>query len=74
MNRDRSIGIDVGYEMDSQGSIPGRGMEIIYTPHCPDSLRGQLSLQGKGREADHSPPSRGEVKDGASIPPLPHES
>jgi hypothetical protein len=29
---------------------------------------------GQGREADHSPPSNAEVKNGGAIPPLPNVS
>jgi hypothetical protein len=31
-------------------------------------------LSWPGREADHSPPSSAEVKNGGAIPPLPHTS
>jgi hypothetical protein len=31
-------------------------------------------LERLGREADHSPPSSAEVKNGGAIPPLPHMS
>jgi hypothetical protein len=31
-------------------------------------------LKRQGREADHSPPSSAEVKNGGAIPPLPHTS
>jgi hypothetical protein len=34
--------------------------------------RAYSGLKQQGREADHSPPSSGEVKNGGAIPPLPH--
>jgi hypothetical protein len=42
-------------------------------PHI-QSERGAISPGAKrpGREADHSPPSSAEVKNGGAIPPLPH--
>jgi hypothetical protein len=33
-----------------------------------------LGVKRPGREADHSPPSSTEVKNGGAIPPLPHIS
>jgi hypothetical protein len=43
-----------------------------------DSRQGQNLLspevKRQGREADHSPLSRAEVKNGGAIPPLPHTS
>jgi hypothetical protein len=31
-----------------------------------------LEVKRQGREADHSPPSSADFKNGGSIPPLPH--
>jgi hypothetical protein len=31
-----------------------------------------LGIMRPGREADHSPPSNAEMKNGGAIPPLPH--
>jgi hypothetical protein len=40
------------------------------------SLSSPLGTGGKrpGREADHPPPASAEVKNGGTIPPLPHKS
>jgi hypothetical protein len=81
--RDSSIGIATGYELGDRGSIPGRGKRLSI-PERSDRLWGPPSLLSNGyqkffpwgvkrqrREADHSPPSGAEIKNGA-IPPLPH--
>jgi hypothetical protein len=72
--------------MDSQGSVPGRGRRFLPSPVARPALGhtqpfvqwvlGPLSLGVKwpGCEADHSPPSSAEDKNGGDIPPLPHMS
>jgi hypothetical protein len=75
------------YGLDSQGSIPGRGKRFFSTPHYPYWLWGLTSLLLNGFhklsspevkrpvwEAEHSPPSSAEVKNGGAIPLLPHTS
>jgi hypothetical protein len=59
-----SVGIPMGYRLDGQGSIPGRGERCFSTLWRPDWLWGPPSFLSKryqgqsGRwEADHSPPS-----------------
>jgi hypothetical protein len=81
-----SVGIENGYGLDSRGSIPGRGkISVLSTATIPalgptqppiQWIPGALSLGVKrpGREADHSPPSSAEIKNGVAIPPLPHMS
>jgi hypothetical protein len=67
--------------------IPGMGKRFFSAPRRPDRLWGPPSLlyneyQGffpsgvkrPGREADHSPPSSAEAKNGGAIVPLPHMS
>jgi hypothetical protein len=69
--------------------VSGKMMRIIcyYVPQRPDRLWGPLNLLSNGyrgalsprlkrpgREADHSPPSSAEVKNGGAIPPLPYMS
>ena len=42
---DNSSGKALGYGLDGPGSIPGvGGIEIFFTPSCPDWLWGTLSL------------------------------
>jgi hypothetical protein len=45
----------------------GSGAESV-----PEALSPGVKRQG--READHSPPSRAEVKNGGAVPPLSHMS
>jgi hypothetical protein len=68
------------------GSSPGRGWEFFCVPPRPDRLWGltqppiqwvpgalSLGVKRPGREADHSPPSSAEVKNGrswTSTPPI----
>jgi hypothetical protein len=82
-----SVGITVGYRLDSQDLIPGRGkrffsssqhLDWFWGPASPSiqSVTGILSLgiRQLGLEADHFPPSNAEVKNGGAIPPLHHAS
>jgi hypothetical protein len=75
MSRSSSGSIVSDYGLDNQGSIPNRGREFFFQPLHSYWLWGPPSLlsnwyrgsfpQGKawpGRDADHSPPSRAEVK------------
>jgi hypothetical protein len=72
------------YELDGRGSIPGRGKRLFF--YCtasrpalrptqppiqfvPEAL--SPGVKGPGREADHSPPTSAEIKNGGAIPPLP---
>jgi hypothetical protein len=45
-----------------------------FRPVQPASNPMGTGVKRPGREADHSPPSRAEVKKGGAIPPLPHMS
>jgi hypothetical protein len=86
MSRDSSVGIATGYGLDGWCSIPGGGMRFFFSPLSIPALGptqspiqwvpGALSLHVKqpGREADNSPPSSAEVKNGGAITPLPHTS
>jgi hypothetical protein len=78
-----SFGIATGYAMDGRDSIPGRGKRLFSTPQLPDRLLGpikrvpeviSLGVKRPGHEADHSPPSSAEVKNGGDMPPLPQTS
>jgi hypothetical protein len=77
--RDGSVGIATDYRFDyrqGQGylfSIASR--PTLGRPQPPiQFVPGALSrgVRRPGREADHSPPSSAEVKNGAAIPPLLH--
>jgi hypothetical protein len=65
--------IGMGYFLDGQGSIPGRGNIFLFT--MSRLALGTLSpgVKRPGREADHSP-SSAEVKNGGAVPPLPYMS
>jgi hypothetical protein len=72
------VGIATGYRLDCPGSIPGSGKVFLFsTPFRPALGPTQPPIQWvpgiklKGREADHSPSSRAEVKKGGAIPPPP---
>jgi hypothetical protein len=80
------VGIATGYEVDGQSSKSGGGT-IFSFPQRPDRLRDPPSLLSQwvpgaispwvkllGHEADHSPPSSAEVKNGGAVPQLPHMS
>jgi hypothetical protein len=86
-SRDSSVGISTGFELGGRGWIPGRGKKFLFSSQCPDRLwgppsllsnwyRGALSTAVKrpGHEADHSPLSCAEVKNGGAIPTLPSTS
>jgi hypothetical protein len=76
----------MGYGLDGQGSISGRGKIFLFSAASrPDLGPTQLPIQWvpgalspglkqPGREADHSHPSSAEVKNDAIIYPLPHTS
>jgi hypothetical protein len=67
--------------LDGQDSVPGRGKEFVSSRQRPDRppvqwVRGALTpgVKRPGREANHSPPSSTEVKNGGVTPPLPNMS
>jgi hypothetical protein len=69
----------MGYGQDGLGSIPSRGkfllLSIMSRPTLAhtDSMgtRGSLGVQRHVCEADYSPPSSAEVKNGGAIPSPP---
>jgi hypothetical protein len=83
---DSSVGMTTGYELDDRNSIAGRGKRLLFTPQNPDRIcdtpilltntyLGLFSRGGgvrQGHEADHAPPTRAEIKDGAVVTLLPH--
>jgi hypothetical protein len=79
-----TCGIATGYELDGRDSIPCRGKTFLHsvqtgcvaTQPSVQWVPGALSLEVKrqGHEADHSPPSNAEVKNGGAIPPVLHMS
>jgi hypothetical protein len=72
--------------MNGRGSIPGRGKRFLSSLQRPDRLWGPPSLLSNGyrrlspgikrprREADRSPPSSAQVKNGEAVSPLLHTS
>jgi hypothetical protein len=83
VNRDSAAGIAIGDGLDDRDLIPG-GDFIYFSAFRPPLGPTQLPIQwvpgsispGVKRpwlEADHSP-SSADVKNGASVPPLPHTS
>jgi hypothetical protein len=81
MSRDSSVGIATGYRLDGWGWIPGRGKIFLFSTAGPtqppiECVPGAISpgVKRQRREADHSPPSSAEVKNGEAMPPLPHMS
>jgi hypothetical protein len=75
-----SVGIAAGHGMDGQSSFSGnrRRFSLLHNVQRPNQhpsqwVPGPLSTGVKrpGREADHSPPSSAEVKNGGDIHP-PH--
>jgi hypothetical protein len=85
-SRVSSVGIATSYELNGRGSIPGRGkvflisiasrpaLESTQPPiqWVPESLSSKLKWLG--READHSPPSSSDVRNGGAVTPLPNMS
>jgi hypothetical protein len=81
---DSSVNIVIGYRLDGWGSVPGRGKRFFCTSsvetgsgvHPSSSPVGGLSpvVKQLGHEADYSPPSSVEVKNGDAILPLPRTS
>jgi hypothetical protein len=76
-SRDSSVDIGTGWTRDkicllSIAARPALGL----TQPPMQWVRGALSpgVKRPGREADHSPPSSAEVKNGGAIPPLPNMS
>jgi hypothetical protein len=76
-NWDSSVNIVTGYDLDVQGSIPGRGKDFSPLHGVPTNSRdhpanytmgigGALSsrLKQQGREAGHPPPSSAKIKNG----------
>jgi hypothetical protein len=78
-------GITTGYELDDRGTISGTGKRFSSSPQHLDRFTGPpslyqwvpgaLSMEKKcpRREADHSPESSAEAKNGRAIPPLPRD-
>jgi hypothetical protein len=76
-SRDSGVGIARGYGLDGRGSILGKGtvflISIASRPALgPTQLPGPifLAVNRPEREADHSPPSKAEIKNGGAIPPF----
>jgi hypothetical protein len=81
VGRDSSVGIATGLQTRwEQGSILGRGKIFLFSTASRPAVRPTQSpilwvlgdfylwVKRQEREADHSPPSRAEVKNGRAIP------
>jgi hypothetical protein len=77
----RYLGVTMGYRLDSQGYIPGRGNTFFRTPQCPPLGPTQPHMlcvpraffhwaKATGREADRTPLSGAEVKNDGALPPF----
>jgi hypothetical protein len=67
----------MGYGLESQSSVPGRGKALFFTPHPPLQWLPGATTSGvnmPGRESNHSPPSGAEVNNSGAISLLPHTS
>jgi hypothetical protein len=71
-----SVRIAMGWGLDGRGSIPDRGKKFFATPQRPDRLWGLFfpiqcvpGVKRQGREADHSPPPKAEIKNGDTFTP-----
>jgi hypothetical protein len=69
------------YGLDGRGSSPSRGKIFLFSTTSRPALgptqppiQWVPGVKLQGREADHSPPSSAEVKNGGAIPSLPHMS
>jgi hypothetical protein len=79
-SRDSSVGIATVYGLDFWGSIPGKGnifpFRSVQTGSgahyvlCPGAIF--PGVERLGHEADNSHLSAAEVKNGGTVPPLPH--
>jgi hypothetical protein len=66
-----SVGIVTRLQAGQPVFNSGRGQEI--EPAQPPSQQVlSLGVKSLGREADHPPPSKADVKNGGAIPPLHH--
>jgi hypothetical protein len=73
------VSIAMGYRLDGWSLNPGRGKIFLFYitsrlalgPTQPP-IQWVSGVKQLGGEVDHSPPSSAEVKNGGSIPPLPH--
>jgi hypothetical protein len=72
------VGSGTVYRMGGRGSIPSGGISRASRPPLwptqpiINGTGGSSGVRQPGREAEHSPPTSAEVKNGGSIPPLPN--
>jgi hypothetical protein len=80
--RDSSVGVAKSYGLEARGSIPGKGRMFFstasrralgHTQPLIQCVADDVSpgIKQQRREADHSPPSSAEVKNGGAVPSLP---
>jgi hypothetical protein len=86
-SRNSSIDIATDYGLDGRGSIPSRDKGIFFYYTASKQALGPTQtpiqwiretitpgIKQPGREADQSPPSSAQVKNGGAIPALPRTS
>jgi hypothetical protein len=74
-SRGSSVGVVTGYGLDGRGV----GVRVLLSTLCRPVLGPTQphiqwipGVKRPGCEADHSPPTTAEVRNGGAIPPLPH--
>jgi hypothetical protein len=80
-SRDISVDTATDYELDSQGSNPGRGKNFFFFHNVRTGYGGHPASYPMGTrddfpggKADHSPAASTAVKNVGAIPPLPTSS
>jgi hypothetical protein len=83
MTRESSVGVATGYGLEGRSSIPGslRDFFLLHRVQTGSGAHPTFHPMGtrsffpgvkrQGREANHSPPSNTEVKNGGAVPPFP---
>jgi hypothetical protein len=75
MSRDSSVGVETGYRLGGRGVIVRVPVwaRLFFSPrHSIQWLQGALhGIKQPRHEADYSPPSSAQVKNGGAVPPLP---
>jgi hypothetical protein len=69
-SRDSSVSIETGKGIDIRGFLSCTSSRLALRP-TQSPIHSVNCVKRLGRDADHSPPSSVEVKNGGAIPPLP---
>jgi hypothetical protein len=73
-SRDSSVSIATGYRLDGPGLISDSPVSRLALGLTQPPIQWVPGVKRPGREADHSPPSSTQIKNGKAIPPLPYMS